>query len=275
MKPFQKLAGLLLIWVAIGCAATNESIRPASTTTLPYRLIPSADEVLQPNEVHQYDVYWHILKIGSIVFQVEERPSTSPEVLIVTSRAEAKGAVGGLAQFGGNSRTTMAPMTFLPSTYLWDNGNPSSIKRRYIEFYPQDGLARGLEIGPDWWTPRVHKVTLAHDPLSVLMLLRVIDLDLGNEVRLDLIDGHLHRLCRITAIRDEDAQTPGGETVKARRYGFRVDSLKDGKLTDAPPETDMQSLVSLGPSRILLGTKGQMKGKAVAIRLVEYRSGRP
>jgi hypothetical protein len=193
----------------------------------------------------------------------------------VTSRAKAKGAVGGLAQFGSNSRTVFRADTFLPSTYTWDNGNPAAIKRRYVEFFPQDGVARGLEIGPDWWTPRVHEATLAHDPLSVLMLLRVLDLSTGSEVRLNLVDGHLHRICRITALRDESARLPDGESVRARRYGFRVDTLTDGKLTDAPPETDMQSLVELGPRRILIGTTGMMKGRAVAIRLVKYQSGSP
>ena len=268
-----RLIGATLGGLLSACAGTTESQPPASASTLPYSLIPSASQLLHVDETHTYDVRWHILKVADLTFRVEAAYLAPTPAIIVSSRAQARGAVGALADFGGNSQTTITPETFLPSSYVWDNGKPKAMKRRYIEFFPEEGVARGLEIGPDWWSPDTHAVTRAHDPLSILMLLRVLDLPIGEEVRLDLVDGHRHRLCRITSLKDEKARLPDGEEILARRYGFRVDNLMDGKLTDASPETDMQSLVDLGPRRILLGTKGTMKGHNLSIRLVNYQSG--
>ena len=224
-KKKEKQVKLHLRWIFMtallvslaGCANFGESKRPLNTATLPYTLIPNAAQPFRPGEIHEYDVYWHILKIGGIAFHVEEVRSEPVKELVVSSQTQATGPVGNLAQFGGNGRTRIDPESFLPSIYTWDNGNPSSIKRRYSEFSQDEGIVRGLEIGPDWWTPRTRSVTLAQDPLSVLMLLRVLDLPVGNEVRLDLIDGHKHRLCRITSMKDR--LTP----AEKRRSGRKND----------------------------------------------------
>ena len=260
---------LLPLVLSAGCASAPETAPPGSLETSPFDLIEGHETAFRHGERLRYSVHLLFLEIGEIVF--ETRLTKGPEGPLMHLRmvSSPKGLAAALSRYGGFANSWIDPATMLPHRYSWNNPHREEPVRRFNVFLREEGRVAGSEIEPDEWEGRSHDLRHAIDPACLLFVLRVLDLPLGETVRLDLVEGKKRRIATIRAEKDVLVKGPEGGEIDARKFSVRVDRVRDGELSDDAPETNMTSWVALEPERRILRSQGKMGGVTVDIRLAE------
>lgn len=260
----SRLAIILLTASLGACSSTDPEHPRVERALTPIQLVNNHRDYILPGERIQYDVQYLFLKMGEIVIKIHP---TRDDLLRITSATSPTRLAAALSRYGGFATTWLDVDRMLPSRYIW---NSLDKKRRYNEFQHERGVATGLQIHEDEWDVARFQIGVVQDPVSVLMLLRVIELPVGGRFTCDLVEGYRHRLCTIRRFADEALDTGDGIGIPCRRFTLRVDRLEDGALTNRPPEMNLTSWLSLDDRRVGLRTQGEIQGREIRILLTRY-----
>ncbi len=266
-----RLALLCTLGLSAACTTAADNAPPHSTEPLPYRLTLAPRDAIPEGEFLRYGVSLLFFSVGQIDFEAHWGADPRGPVLRMTMVNSPRGLAAALTRYGGYAVSWMDPETLMPRRYTWNNPYKDELLRRFNVYRQDEGRVACVQIEGGEWEWKSIPTPPAVDPASLLTLLRFVDLEEGDEVRLRLIEGLKERLVTLRGLGREVFRGKGGAEIPALRLGVRVDRLKDGQLRDEPPETDMESWVAIHPPRVVLRSRGRMGGVNLTIRLEERK----
>jgi hypothetical protein len=268
-RPWLALALFALAAVAPACTSAAGVAAPTEVRAQPYHLVEGWRTILAPPQRWAYKVTWNVLRIGDVAFESRVADAGADATWVVRCATSPTEWAAALARFGGHATTWIDAHTLLPRGYVWNAGDQDAGKRRINEFHAGESWASGIEITPQGWESKEYPTTIAHDPVSLLVLLRVLELADGERLQVELIEGPKKRVATIVANGDEEVEIKKGLRVRARRFGFRVDMLRDDQLAGADPDSDLDVWVSLDERRWIVRSEGEIQGRGVTLTLVD------
>lgn len=273
-RPFRSLPGALLRSIivlllgAFGCSYDEITSRPTDLVATPFRLIPDHERIIRAPQRDHYHVRWGFLKLGEITFDYRAPTDGAADALIVTCATAPTEWAESLASFGGYAVSRIDQRTMLPVLYTWNNLDKKTPTRRFDEFTPATGEARGAEVAPWGAKAKIFASVRTVDPVSMLVLVRVIDPVAGEPQRFEMIEGTEKRIATLTFTGKENLKIDYRTERPALRFTLRIDPLKDGALVDGDPDSDVAIWISDDPDRRFLRSEGQVRGNGIRVAWV-------
>ena len=248
------------------CSSGTVNAPPVTLEPLPFQLRRDAADLIPHGEVCEFEVSWHIFTMGTIVFEAQRRPGHPHGDLHLRSTTTPTRLAAALSKFGGVADSYLHSESFSPQSYEWLSPTVKNRKRR-LNWFDNDRV-RSLEMSAMSWEGETFPDRWAHDPLSVLYLLRVAELSLNQEIRVIVVEGTKRRLATIRRGAEEILRRGRREPpINVIRYGLRMDKIVDSNAVDIEAEVDQNVLISADSTRSIVRAEGLIRGQPIVINL--------
>lgn len=273
-SKLTRLALVLAIAWALGCASVPDDIAPAAGLVTAIPLDPVRVASLQDGEELIYDVRVGPLHVADIRYRVRRFESRGIPWVAIDGITQMSGIAGTLSNAGGTVRAVISPETFLPVTSIWTT-TAKRPKSRAVAF-SHDGNSADAAMWSETWVDTAHlKGASLFDPVSSVYLLRVIDPpQLGEEIRTLMVEGTaLH----LMTVRREVIEPQEPDTPKFIRLSLRSDAVDrdSGNLLGETPKTRLFVDVEAVPPYRILRMEGKIAFGSVIVTLDPHAKSPP
>jgi hypothetical protein len=265
----RRLAAFGFLVFLPACVSTPKLPPPraAAVTTLP--LEQDVGSILQDGEETVYKVSKGILTVGEVTYRVSHVDEGGASLLRLESQTQASAWLAAFVDIGGTTYSYVDRATLLPSSYYWVTSAKDDPLIRTASFDHATGRVFASSYQQKCLTTRVIRGQEIHDPVSAIMLPRVLDFSgVTDEIRFYVVEGvELHLMT--VRLQEREILDPGEPcAIATRRIALRTDRLDcNGGMIGEDPYNSLLLWVAEAPPHQVVKIEGSVGGTTLKLAL--------
>jgi hypothetical protein len=231
--------------------------------------VPEPSAVFEDGEETVYKIAKGFLSVGELTFRVAHVGDAGARWLRLESKTEAAAWIAAFVDIGGVTHSYVDATTLLPSSYYWVTSSKDDPLIRTASFDPASGRVFASAMQHKSLKTRVISGQEIHDPVSAMMLARVLRFDAGQEeIRYYVVEGVEMHLMTLRC-QDREVLDPGEPcAIATRRISMRTDRLDAcGQITCEDPYNSLLLWVAEAPPHPIVKIEGDVGGTTLKLTM--------